>query len=145
MNILHNKKFKHGSVSVALVIVIIAAVILVNAIFTALARKNLWYIDMTPDSMYTLSDTAKDLLAKEFDTDIDHRLDEMRFHRSRVNYITKAEPIGVSRHLRLTAPTAPTVYLPLGEGEATVTAADGDYTLQLPEGTAYAILHFPKK
>ena len=69
MNILHNKKFKHGSVSVALVIVIIAAVILVNAIFTALARKNLWYIDMTPDSMYTLSDTAKDLLAKEFDTD----------------------------------------------------------------------------
>jgi len=68
MNILHNKKFKHGSVSIALVIVIIAAVILVNAIFTALARKNLWYIDMTPDSMYTLSDSAKELLAKEFNT-----------------------------------------------------------------------------
>ncbi len=64
MNILHNKKFKHGSVSVALVIVIIAAVILVNAIFTALARKNLWYIDMTPDSMYTLSDGAKSLLSE---------------------------------------------------------------------------------
>ena len=84
------------------------------------------------------------LLAKEFDTDIDHRLDEMRFHRSRVNYITKAEPIGVSRHLRLTAATAPTVYLPLGKGEATVTAVDGGYTLQLPKGTAYAILQFPK-
>lgn len=69
MNILHNKKFKHGSVSVALVIVIIAAVILVNAIFTALARKNLWYIDMTPDEMYTLSDGAKKLLAAEFKTD----------------------------------------------------------------------------
>ena len=71
MNILHNKKFKHGSVSLALVIVIIAAVILVNAIFTALARKNLWYIDMTPDSMYTLSDGAKELLAAEFNTDND--------------------------------------------------------------------------
>ena len=39
MNILRNKKFKHGSVSVALVIVIIAAVILINAIFTALSDK----------------------------------------------------------------------------------------------------------
>lgn len=68
MNILHNKKFKHGSVSLALVVVIIAAVILVNAIFTALARKNLWYIDMTAESIYTLSDGAKDLLAAELDT-----------------------------------------------------------------------------
>ncbi len=68
MNILHNKKFKHGSVSVVLVVVIIAAVILVNAIFTALARKNLWYIDMTSESMYTLSDGAKELLAAELDT-----------------------------------------------------------------------------
>ncbi len=69
MNILHNKKFKHGSVSLALVVVIIAAVILVNAIFTALATKNLWYIDMTSESIYTLSDDAKTLLANDFDTD----------------------------------------------------------------------------
>ena len=69
MNILNSKKFKHGSVSLALVIVIIAAVILINAIFTALSDKYLWYVDMTADSIYTLSDAAKDLLAKEFNTD----------------------------------------------------------------------------
>ncbi len=69
MNILHSKKFKHGSVSLALVIVIIAAVILLNAIFTALSDKYLWYVDMTADSIYTLSDAAKELLAKEFNTE----------------------------------------------------------------------------
>ena len=68
MNILHSKKFKHGSVSMALVIVIIAAVILVNAIFTALSDKYLWYVDMTAESIYTLSDAAKELLAAEFNT-----------------------------------------------------------------------------
>lgn len=61
-NIFHSKKFRYGSVSVALVAVIIAAVILVNAIFTALARKFMWVVDMTPNRMYTLSDSAVDLL-----------------------------------------------------------------------------------
>ena len=68
MNVLHSKKFKHGSVSLALVIIIIAAVILINAIFTALSDKYLWYVDMTADSIYTLSDAAKELLAAEFNT-----------------------------------------------------------------------------
>ena len=69
MNILHSKKFKHGSVSIALVIVIIAAVILINAIFTALAQKYLWYVDMTSESMYTLTDAAKTLLSENFNTE----------------------------------------------------------------------------
>ena len=64
MNILHTKKFRHGSVSLALTVIIIAAVILVNAIFTALSNKFLWYVDMTSQQMYTLTDEAKDLLAQ---------------------------------------------------------------------------------
>ena len=63
MNFLHTKKFRHGSISLALTVIIIAAVILVNAIFTALSNKFLWQIDMTKDQMFTLSDEAKDLLA----------------------------------------------------------------------------------
>ena len=59
---LHGKKFRYGSVSVALTVVIVAAVILFNAAFTALARKNLWYIDMTPEPRFTLSDAAKTYL-----------------------------------------------------------------------------------
>ena len=62
MNFLHTKKFRHGSLSVALTVIIIAAVILVNAIFTALTDKYLWYIDMTPEPRFTLSDEAKALL-----------------------------------------------------------------------------------
>ncbi len=61
-NIFRSKKFRYGSISVALVAVIIAAVILVNAIFTALSNKFLWFIDMTPNRMFTLSDAAVELL-----------------------------------------------------------------------------------
>ena len=62
MNITKSKKFRHGSISVALMIVIIAAVILVNAIFTALSERFTWYIDMTAEQIYTLSNEAKALL-----------------------------------------------------------------------------------
>ena len=66
MKLLHTKKFRYGSVSVALTVVIIAAVILFNAIFTALSEKFTWYLDMTSDEMYTLSDEAKALLDQAF-------------------------------------------------------------------------------
>ena len=82
------------------------------------------------------------LLAKDFDTDIDHHLDEMRFHRSRVNYITRVEPIGVSRRVTVRAPHAPTVYLPFTEKAATVRETSCGYEVTLPEKTAYAILAF---
>lgn len=62
MKLLHTKKFRYGSVSLALTIVIIAAVILLNAVFTALSEKFLWYVDMTAEEIYTLSDEAKELL-----------------------------------------------------------------------------------
>ena len=66
MKFLHTKKFRYGSVSVALTVVIIAAVILFNAIFTALSEKFVWYLDMTSDEIYTLSDEAKALLDQVF-------------------------------------------------------------------------------
>ena len=62
MNLTHTKKFRHGSVSVALTVIVIAAVILLNAIFTALSQKYLWYIDMTPEPRFTLSEEAKEVL-----------------------------------------------------------------------------------
>lgn len=66
-NILHSRKFRHGSVSVALAVLIIAAVIIVNVISTALAARYSWmYIDMTSQKLYTLSDDAIDLLDKSF-------------------------------------------------------------------------------
>ena len=62
MKFTQSKKFRHGSVSVALTVVIIAAVILVNALFTALSSRFNWYVDMTAEQLYTLSDEAQALL-----------------------------------------------------------------------------------
>ena len=81
-------------------------------------------------------------LAKEYDTDIDHHLDEIRFHRSRVNYVNKVEPIGITREIRLEAESAPTVYTPFNEGATEVTRAGKTLTFTPPEGTAYMILRF---
>ncbi len=53
-----SKKFKYGSLSVAMTCVIIAAVLLLNGVFKLLADKYLWYTDLTRDEIYTLSDAA---------------------------------------------------------------------------------------
>ena len=84
------------------------------------------------------------LLAEDYHTDIDHHLDEIRYHRSRVNYITKVDPVGISRQIILCADAAPRVYTPFSRGETEITETqEGVYTLQLPEKCAYAIFHFP--
>lgn len=85
------------------------------------------------------------LLAEDFETDIDHHLDEIRFHRSRVNYIIKAEPTGVTDTLALQADTSPAVYTPFSEESAQTVWGNGKVTVHLPPKTAYVILQFPKK
>ncbi|MCQ2427629.1 MAG: GldG family protein [Clostridia bacterium] len=67
---LHSRKFKYGSLAVLMTCVIIAAVILVNVLFTALASKFLWYTDLTSESLYTLSDAAVDAI-KDIEQDVD--------------------------------------------------------------------------
>lgn len=84
------------------------------------------------------------LLAEDYDTDIDHHLDEIRFHRSRMNLVTKVEPIGISREVRLEADTQPKVYTPFNEESSDIRWEKGVCTVTLPEKTAYALLHFPK-
>lgn len=67
------RKLRHGSVSLALTAGVIAAVILLNVLVSALCSANLWFIDMTAGhydekrkaeyaGLYTLSDQAKSLL-----------------------------------------------------------------------------------
>ena len=84
------------------------------------------------------------LLAEDYDTDIDHHLDEIRYHRSRVNYVNKVDPVGISRQVILGTDKAPEVYTPFNS-EPTKTFTDNNVcTLTLPEKCAYAILHFPE-
>ena len=58
-----SRKFKYGSLSVAMTCVIIAAILLFNGVFKLLADKYLWYTDLTRDEIYTLSDAAVEALA----------------------------------------------------------------------------------
>ncbi len=57
-----SKKLRYGTVSVAFTAAFMAALIAFNVVFSALASKFLWYIDMTPETLYTLSDECVELL-----------------------------------------------------------------------------------
>lgn len=57
-----SKKLRYGSISVAFTAAFIAALVILNVVFSALADKFLWYIDMTSETLYTLSDECVDLL-----------------------------------------------------------------------------------
>ena len=82
------------------------------------------------------------LLATEYDTDIDHHLDEIRFHRSRVNFINKADPVGVTQIIRGLGMVPTKVYTPFSEVPAEILEEPGGFTVKLAEKTAYVILHF---
>lgn len=58
----NNRKFKYGGAAVALTLVCVALVIVFNAIFTALAQKNNWILDMTTERIFDLSEESKRLL-----------------------------------------------------------------------------------
>ena len=83
-------------------------------------------------------------LAEDYDTDIDHKLDEMRVHRSRVNFVNKVVPVGIDGKLQLQVSHTPKVYMPFSK-EAAVISQTGDvYTITLPEKCAYAIVEIKK-
>ena len=84
------------------------------------------------------------LLAEDYDTDIDHKLDEMRYHRSRVNFINKVEPIGIAGFVKVNAHTPPEVFTPFHKEPAVVSETENTYTVRLPEKCAYVILKFSK-
>ncbi len=56
------KKLKHGSAALVLTILVISAVVIVNIIFSSLAYKKNWYIDLTAEKLYELSDAGRDIL-----------------------------------------------------------------------------------
>jgi len=84
------------------------------------------------------------LLAEEYDTDIDHHLDEIRFHRSRVNFVNKADPVGVTRIIRGKAKGIPKVYTPFNQEQAQISVEGESFAVTLPEKTAYVVMHFEK-
>jgi hypothetical protein len=82
------------------------------------------------------------LLAEDYDVDIDHELDAMRTHRSRINLLTTIEPAGVDGIIKVKSNQIPAVYTPFDEQQATVTVQGAHCTIKLPKGCCYAILRF---
>ena len=65
------RKLRYGGVTAALTAAIIAIVVIVNVIFSALAQKNLWYSDLTPELIFTLSENCITLM-KDGDTSFEN-------------------------------------------------------------------------
>ena len=84
------------------------------------------------------------LLAADYDTDIDHHLDEIRFHRSRVNYINKVTPIGIDRTIQIQANNKPMVYTPFSKENCSIETTNNVHTITLPEETAYCLIQIAK-
>lgn len=67
-NALKNKKFRYGAASVVFTAVILALIVMLNAVFTLLASNFHWYVDMTEEQLFSVSDTSRKLLEElEFD------------------------------------------------------------------------------
>ncbi len=59
----NSRKFKYGSVATAFTIAFIAIVVIFNIIFSALASRYMWYVDMTEEQIFTLSEEAHQLMS----------------------------------------------------------------------------------
>ena len=66
-NVFSGRRFRHGSLSITISIIVVVAVILFNAIFTTLATKYGWYIDMPDELIYTRSDAFVETVGDNFD------------------------------------------------------------------------------
>jgi ABC-type uncharacterized transport system. len=64
------KKFRYGSVATVFTVMFVAVVIVMNVITTALANKYLWYIDMTKEQIFSLSQEAIDYIGDLGDREI---------------------------------------------------------------------------
>lgn len=54
---------KYGAAGAALTVAFVAVIVIFNIIFTALATKYMWFVDMTKEKLFTLSEEAKETLS----------------------------------------------------------------------------------
>jgi thioredoxin-like negative regulator of GroEL len=71
------RKLRYGGTSAAITALIIAAIIIFNVIFSLLTERFRWYVDLTPDLHFTISDECYQLI-EESDIEDDEEL-PMRF------------------------------------------------------------------
>lgn len=62
---IHSRRVRYGSMTISLTVTLIAAVVMINAMFSSLASHFSWYLDMTEEKVYTVSDRCVALLTEE--------------------------------------------------------------------------------
>ena len=62
------RKLQFGSVSVGVTAAVIAAVLLINILVSALCSHNRWFLDMTTEPLYTLTEDGKSLMASTIES-----------------------------------------------------------------------------
>ncbi len=60
-----SKRVKYGTLNLIFIVMVIAIVIMINSIFTVLSETFGWYVDMTEEQLYTVSDELLALLETE--------------------------------------------------------------------------------
>ena len=67
-----SRRLRYGGTAVLLTAAVIAVVVIMNVIFSALATNFKWYIDMTTEGLYSISDSTHALLDPLADRDDVH-------------------------------------------------------------------------
>ena len=75
------RKIRYGGTSLAMTALIIAIVIILNAIMTLLTKRFMWYGDMTPDLHFTISDECYELLGEETDNGLNSPIEMLKKFR----------------------------------------------------------------
>ena len=84
------RKIRYGSTSIAIVALVLAIVIAINAIVTLLTQKFMWYGDMTPELKFTLSEECFNLIGEETDNDQKSPIEMLKqFRKENADYNKK--------------------------------------------------------
>ncbi len=65
--LIRSRRMRYGGMTVYLTVTLIAVLVLLNIIFSALANYYTWYIDMTPEKLYSVTDLCRSLLGDAID------------------------------------------------------------------------------
>ena len=85
LNMSTGRKLKYGGTSVALTALVLALVIVINLIFALLVQRFSWYVDLTPDLHFTISDECYELIGGEGETTPVKMVDKFRTENKAYN------------------------------------------------------------
>ncbi len=91
------RKIRYGGTSIVIVALVIAVVIILNAIMTLLTQKFMWYGDMTPELKFTITEECFELIGEETDNGKNSAIEMVKKFRKENADFNTANPTAVQR------------------------------------------------